>query len=99
MPNEYRKASHSVFSITLHVCWITKYRYKVLTGEVGQRAKTLLRRICNEEGVEILSGAVAPDHVHMLISVHPSTAVSTLMKFMKGKTSRRLQMEFPALKK
>lgn len=99
MPTEYRKATHTTFSITLHVCWITKYRYKILKGEIGTRAKTLIRRICNEEGVEILSGAVAPDHIHMLISINPSTSVSHIMKFIKGKTSRKLQIEFPELKK
>ena len=99
MPNEYRKASHTVFSINVHVCWITKYRYKILTGGIGQRTKELIRRICNEEGVEILSGAVASDHVHLLISINPTTSVSTLMKYIKGKTSRKLQMEFPELKK
>ena len=99
MTDEYRRASHTLFSIQLHICWITKYRYKVLKGEVGQRAKELIRRICNEEGVEILSGAIAPDHVHILISINPSTNISTLVKYLKGKTSRKLQMEFPELKK
>jgi putative transposase len=68
-------------------------------GDIGKRTKTLIRRIGNEEGIEILSGAVAPDYVHMLISINPSTSVSTLMKYVKGKTSRKLQMEFPELEK
>ncbi len=75
MTEEYRKASHTIFSINLHICWITKYRYKVLKGEVGQRAKELIRRICN------------------------ATNISTLVKYLKGKSSRKLQMEFPELKK
>ncbi len=99
MTNEYRKSSHTVFNIQLHISWITKYRYKVLTKEVGQRAKELIRRICNEENVEILSGAVSPDHVHILVSINPSTSVSNLVKYIKGKTSRKLQMEFPELRK
>lgn len=99
MTTEYRKSSHSVFSIQLHIAWITKYRYKVLKGEIGQRARDLIRRICIEENVEIISGVVAPDHVHILVSVDPSTAPSTLVKYLKGKTSRQLQMEYPSLKK
>ncbi|MFH1207339.1 MAG: IS200/IS605 family transposase [Patescibacteria group bacterium] len=99
MTNEYRKSSHTLFSIQLHCCWITKYRYKILTGAVGQRAKDLIRRICVEENVEILSGVVSPDHVHISISLDPSTSVSHLIKFLKGKTSRKLQMEFPELRK
>lgn len=99
MTNEYRKSSHSIFSLQVHISWITKYRYKVLTGPIGYRAKELIRRICTEENVEIISGSVAPDHVHLLVSIDPSTSISTLVKYLKGKTSRKLQMEYPDLKK
>lgn len=99
MTNEYRKGSHTIFNIQLHISWITKYRYKVLKKDIGERTKNLIRQIAVENGVEILSGAVAPDHVHILISIDPSISVSTLVKYLKGKTSRKLQMEFPELKK
>ncbi len=32
---EYRESAHAVWDIKYHLVWITKYRYKVLTGEVG----------------------------------------------------------------
>ena len=99
MTDEYRKSSHTIFSLQVHLCWITKYRYHVLTGAIGYRAKDLIRRICVEERAEILSGVVSSDHVHILISIDPSTSVSHLVKFLKGKTSRKLQMEFPELTK
>ena len=66
---------------------------------MGQRAKELIRRICTEEGAEIHSGSVSADHVHMLVSIDPSVSVSKLVKYIKGKTSRKLQMEFPELRK
>ena len=99
MTNEYRKSSHSIFRLQVHLCWITKYRYKVLKGEIANRAKELIRRICMEENVEIISGVVSPDHVHILISLDPSTSVAKIIKYIKGKTSRKLQIEFPELKK
>lgn len=99
MPTEYRKGAHTIFNIQVHLAWITKYRYKVLKGDIGQRTKILIRQICVENGVEIISGAVAPDHVHLLLSIDPSIALSTLVKYLKGKSSRKLQMEFPELKK
>lgn len=99
MTSEYKKSSHSVFSLQVHLAWITKYRYKVLKGEIGQRAKELIRRICIEENVEIITGAVSMDHVHILVSIDPSSSVSKIVKYIKGKTSRKLQMEFPELKK
>ena len=99
MAPDYRRASHSVFRLEVHVVWITKYRYKVLKGHIGHRLRDLIRRIATEENVEIVSGTITPDHVHLLLSLDPSTAVSHIVKFMKGKTSRRLQMEFPDLRK
>ena len=99
MTTEYRKGSHTIFNLQIHLSWITKYRYPVLKDEIGTRCRDLLRRICVEENVEILSGAVAPEHIHLLVSIDPSTNISTLVKYLKGKSSRKLQMEFPELKK
>ena len=79
--------------------WITKYRYKVLTGDVALRARDLMRRICTEENAEIISGVVSKEHVHMLVSIDPSTSISKLVQYLKGKTSRKLQQEFPELRK
>ena len=99
MTNQYRKGSHTIFNIQIHLCWMTKYRYKVLTGDLALRTRDLIRRICVEENVEILKGTVSSDHVHILVSIDPSTPVSTLVKYLKGKTSRMLQMEYPTLRK
>ena len=97
--SDYRKGSHTIFSLQIHLVWITKYRYKVLQGEIAQRAKILIRRICEEEKAEIISGTISPYHIHILLSVDPSTSVSTLVKYLKGKTSHKLQMEFESLRK
>lgn len=56
-------------------------------------------QICEAEGVQILNGVVSKDHVHMHIEYRPSQDVSTLVKLMKGRSSRKLQIEFPDLKK
>ncbi len=99
MNAHYRKASHTVYNINVHIVWITKYRYKVLKEDIGMRTKELIRRICNEENVEIIKGSISPDHVHILVSIPPSLSISKLVKFIKGKTSRKIQMEFPELRK
>lgn len=99
MTGEYRKSSHTTFRIEVHLVWVTKYRYKVLQGPVGTRTRDLLRRISSENRTEILSGSISPDHVHMLVSLDPSISISKLVKHLKGKTSRMLQIEFPELKK
>ena len=88
-----------MFRIEVHLVWITKYRYKVLVGPVGTRTRDLLRRICTEENTEIISGVVSQDHVHMLVSIDPSISIAKLVQYLKGKSSRKLQQEFPDLKR
>ena len=99
MTKEYRRGTHTIFNIQIHLCWMTKYRYKVLTGDLAVRTRDLIRRICTEENVEILKGTVSSDHIHILVSLDPSTPVSTFVKYLKGKTSRMLQIQYPDLKK
>ena len=93
-----RSNAHSRTRLTVHVVWGTKYRYKVLRGDVQKRCRSLLLQICDAEDVSILKGVVAKDHVHMHLEYPPRKAVSDLVKAMKGRTSRRLQEEFPELR-
>ena len=65
---EYRTSAHAVFDIKYHFVWITKYRYKILRG-LAERARDLLRQICQARDAVIVRGAVSPDHIHMLASL------------------------------
>ena len=96
---EYRRSAHAVFDLKYHVVWITKYRYKILRGRVAERARDLIRQSCEAREVVIMRGAVSPDHVHMLLSAPAHMAPSKLVQFLKGRSSRRLQEEFPELRK
>ncbi len=94
-----RHGSHTVTRLTVHVVWVTKYRYHVLKGDVQKRCRTLLTQICDAEDLRILKGVVSKDHVHMLLEYPPSKSVSDIVKRLKGRTSRILQQEFPHLHK
>ena len=96
---EYRKGSHSVSHLTVHLVWVTKYRYHVLFGDVQTRTRDLIVQICDSENVQILKGVVSKDHVHLHVEYPASMSISNLMKRLKGRTSRILQIEFPHLKK
>ena len=94
-----RRGSHSVTRLTAHLVWVTKYRYPVLTGDLQKRCRELIIQICDSEDVKIVKGVVSKDHVHMLIEYPPSKSISELVRRMKGRTSRLLQQEYPALKR
>ena len=97
--SEYRRGTHSVFRLHIHVVWCTKYRKGVLVGNVGYRFRDLAKQMCTDMGVEILSGVVAKDHVHLLVSILPQVSVSKLVQKLKGKSSYKLQREFSGLRK
>ncbi|MFT5348318.1 MAG: putative transposase [Bacteroidia bacterium] len=97
--SEQRTNGHSVTRLTAHIVWITKYRYKVLQGDIQKRCRELLIQICESEDVQILKGVVSKDHVHMHLEYRPSKSMSDLIKRLKGRSSRKLQQEFPELKK
>ena len=91
----YRKGSHTVYDLKVHWVWITKYRYNVLTKEVGLRIRELIRQVCDANGIEILQGRVSKDHIHLYVSYPPSLSVSEMVRLLKGRSSRRIQEEFP----
>jgi len=49
--------------------------------------------------VVIIRGAVSPDHSHMLLSAPPHLAPAKLVRYIKSRSSRKLQEEFPELRK
>ena len=83
----------------MHLVWIPKYRKAVLTGEVAVRVRDLLRQIAAEHELEIVSGKVASDHVHLFVSYRPNQQVSQIMQWLKGISSRMLLQEFSHLRK
>ena len=96
---EYRKGAHTIYDIQYHFVWVTKYRYKVLRGEVAERARSLIRQICMSRDIKILRGNVSANHIHVLVSCPPTLSPSRVAQYLKGTPSRKLQEEFPHLKK
>lgn len=95
----YRKSSHCTYDIKYHFVWITKYRKPVITGEIALRTRELIRMICQGNEVEILADHVGSDYIHLLVSVPPHLSASKLVQYIKGNTSRKLQMEYKELNK
>ena len=93
----YRKSSHTVYDLKYHFVWVTKYRKPVLRGEIAERVRDLIREICKANDVEILRGHISADHVHIFVSAPPHLSVSQLAQSMKGKTSRKMLMEYKSL--
>ena len=95
----YATSAHAKFHHRYHVVWVTKYRYKVLTTEMRLRIREITRQICAQMGVRIIKGVLSADHVHMFLEIPPKHSVSDVMRRIKGCTSRKIQQEFPELRR
>ena len=96
---EYSKTSHTVFYHRFHLVWITKYRYRVLQGQIRIRIREIIAQAADELGIKIVNGVLSADHVHIFAEIPPHISVSEFVKIAKGRSSRKIQMEFPELKK
>jgi putative transposase len=95
----YRLGAHTKTDLKVHIVWISKYRKKVLTGQVAVRTRDILRQIAFEHELEVISGKVASDHVHMFIGHRPTQNLIKIVQWLKGISSRVLLSEFAHLKK
>ena len=78
---------------------ISKYRYKVLTKEMRLRIRTITYQVCQQLQVKIIKGVLSSNHIHMFVEIPPKVSVSDFMRRVKGCTSRKIQQEFPELRK
>jgi putative transposase len=96
---DYRTGSHTVFHHRYHIVWTPKYRYKVLVGRLRERVRDIIRQVCEELGVQIVSGVLSRDHVHMFVDIPPKISVSDFVRRAKGRSSRKVQQEFPEIRR
>jgi putative transposase len=97
--HEYRREEHRVHLIIYHLIWCSRRRRPVLVGPVAARCRELIEQRCEEHGWEILSLAIEPYHIHILVRVTPSDSAAEVIKECKGITAFHLRREFPELLK
>ena len=95
----YTLGAHTKTDLKVHLVWVPKYRKRVLTGQVAIRVRDILRQIAMEHELEIITGKVASDHVHMFTTYRPTQSISKAMQWLKGISSRVILSEFPHLRK
>ena len=100
MAREFKKLSHTLYQCKYHIVFCPKYRYRILTGDVGAYVTQEIYRLCaQKDGVEVLEANVQADHVHIVLSIPPKHGVSKVMGFLKGKLALRVLNHFPILRK
>lgn len=80
-----------VYNVSYHLIWCSKYRRKVLSGDVELRLKQLLEERSRENGWSLEKMEVMPDHVHVFIKATPSDSPAHIVSQLKGYTSFKLR--------
>jgi len=94
-----KRSNTPVYNANYHFAWCTKYRRKVLEGEIVRRCREIFSDVAKQHRWEILTVEIMPDHVRMLVSAPPETPPSEIARYFKGVSARLLFQEFPNLKK
>ena len=78
---------HTKWRCLYHVVFAPKYRRMVIYGQIKKDIGQILRKLCEQKGVEIIEAEACPDHIHMLLSIPPKYSVAQIMGYLKGKSS------------
>lgn len=79
--------AHSKWNCKYHIVFAPKYRRQVIYDTIKKDIGLILRKLCDQKGVEIIEAEACPDHIHMLVSIPPKLSVSQFMGYLKGKSS------------
>ena len=96
--SRFLKLSQTLWHCQYHIVWVPKYRYKILTGKLGQEVERCIRAFSEQQGCSIIELNVQVDHVHLLVMVPPKVSISGFMGILEGRTAIRVLNKFRKLK-
>ena len=89
--------AHCKLECQYHIVFIPKYRKKKLYGVVKDDVRGIIKTLCEYKKVEIIAGAICPDHVHICVSVPPKLSISDFVGYLKGKSALMIYDKHPEL--
>lgn len=91
--------AHSVFSLYYHLILVVKYRRKIFTNKISERAREIFEYIAPTYKIEVVEWNHDKDHIHVLIKGQPKTELSKFVNAYKSASSRLIKKEFPEIRK
>ena len=85
--DDIQSLSHTKWRCQYHIVFAPKYRRKEIYGKLKADIGQIIRKLCEQKGVELIEAEACPDHIHMLVSIPPTLGVSYFMGYLKGKSS------------
>lgn len=79
--------SHTSWNCKYHIVFAPKYRRQVIYGRIKRDIGKIIRKLCEQKGIEILEATACKDHIHLVLAIPPKYSISSIMGYIKGKSS------------
>ena len=79
---------HSFAQIAIHIVFSTKDRRKLIPKDFQSRLWSYISGICKNEGIFVHAVGGMEDHVHLLVQIPPTTALSKAINTIKTNSSK-----------
>ena len=79
--------SHSKWRCQYHIVFAPKFRRKEIYAKIKSDIGKILRKLCEQKGIEIIQAECCVDHIHMLVRIPSKYSVSEIMGYLKAKSS------------
>ena len=79
--------AHTQWECKYHIVFAPKYRRKVIYKEIRADIARILSELCKRKGIEIIAAEACADHIHMCLKIPPKFSISSIVDFLKGKSS------------
>jgi len=94
MEELYDKGFRSVYSLTAHIVFVTKYRRMVINEAMLSRLAEIFKDTCTKWECTLVEFNGEVDHVHLLIRYHPQMELCKFIANLKTVSSRLIRKEF-----
>ena len=98
MKLDTQSLAHTQWNCKYHIVFSPKYRRQVIYGKIKADIGIMLRKLCEYKQVEILEAEACKDHIHMLLSIPPKYSISSIMGYLKGKSSLMIFEKYANMK-
>jgi putative transposase len=92
-PN-HKHGFRSVYTLTVHIVLVTKYRRKVITEVILLKLAAIFQQTCQKWECNLKEFNGESDHVHLVVDFKPEVQLSKLIANLKTVSSRLIRKEF-----
>ena len=85
--SDINNLAHTKWNCKYHIVFAPKYRRRLIYGELKKEIGKIFRELCAWKQIEIVEAEACKDHIHMCLKIPPKFSISSIVGFLKGKSS------------